>query len=98
MITVIAHYRTSASNVDRVRDLLGEHSSASEAEPGCLCFRAHQDAEDVTRFALYEQYRDLGAFRAHRASVHFRTNVEATLAPLLLDREWRMYGPRLLAR
>lgn len=95
MITVIAHYRTSADEADQVRDLLARHSAASEAESGCRRFSAHQDADDPTRFALYEVYDDMAAFDAHRQSPHFKANIENTLAPLLLERTWRVYGDPL---
>ena len=98
MIAVIAHYRTRAEAAHEVRQLLARHSRTSEAEPGCQCFLAHQATDDATRFALYEVYDDLEAFRAHRDSAHFRTNIEQTLAPLLLERAWRVYGPALAPR
>ena len=56
---------------------------------------AVQDAEDPTRFALYERYVDEAAFEAHRRTEHFRVNIEQTLAPLLVEREWRAYGAPL---
>jgi quinol monooxygenase YgiN len=98
MITVIARYRTRPEAVGEVRELLARHSRESEAEPKCLRFLAHQDAEDPTCFALYEVYEDPAAFHAHRESKHFRANVEKTLVPLLLEREWRVYGPPLTTR
>lgn len=98
MIAVIAHYRTPAEAADAVRQLLARHSRASEAEPGCQCFLAHQATEDATRFALYEVYDDVEAFRTHRESAHFHTNIEQTLAPLVLERTWRVYGPALAPR
>ena len=93
MITVIAHYRTTPAGVAEVRRLLAEHSRVSQAEPGCRCFLAHQGSDDATYFALYEVYDDLEAFQAHRSSAHFRRNIEQTLVPLLLQRQWRLYGP-----
>jgi quinol monooxygenase YgiN len=95
VITVIAHYQTRPESVATVRELLATHSKASEAEPGCLQFLAHQDVDDPTRFALYETYESLKAFESHRQTEHFRINIEQTLAPLLTSREWRIYGPRL---
>lgn len=95
MITVIAHYRTRPESAEEVRRLLGSHSVASEAEPGCRRFLAHQDLDDPTRFALYEVYDGLDAFDAHRTSEHFRSNIEQVLVPLLLEREWRVYGASL---
>jgi quinol monooxygenase YgiN len=95
MVTVIAHYRTRPDKADHVRAVLARHARASAAEPGCIRFLAHQDAEDPTRFALYETYEDEEAFAAHRRSEHFRVNVEQTLVPMLVEREWRAYGPPL---
>ena len=93
MITVIAHYRTQPGAADRVGLLLAQHAQASEAEPGCRCFRVHQGHDDESLFGLYEVYDNLEAFEAHRRSSHFRVNIEQTLVPLLLEREWRVYGP-----
>jgi quinol monooxygenase YgiN len=95
MITVIAHYRVQPGSADVVRELLAGHSRQSEAEPGCLGFWAHQDTEDPDRFALYERYQSAEAFAEHRQSEHFHTNIEGMLVPLLLERSWRVYGPRL---
>jgi (4S)-4-hydroxy-5-phosphonooxypentane-2,3-dione isomerase len=95
MITVIAHYRAPAERADDVRALLARHSRASEVEPGCIQFAAYQDAEDPARFALFEVYEDHDAFLAHRETTHFRVNVEETLVPMLLEREWRTYSEPL---
>jgi quinol monooxygenase YgiN len=95
VITVIAHYQTHPDSVATVGELLAAHSKTSEAEPGCLQFLAHQDVDDPTRFALYETYESLEAFHNHRQTEHFRVNIEQTLAPLLISREWRIYGSRL---
>jgi quinol monooxygenase YgiN len=92
MITVIVHYRAHPGNAERVAAVLARHSKTSEAEPGCLHFRAYQDAEDPERFALYEGYEDQAAFDAHRRSEHFRVNIEETIIPMLAEREWRVYG------
>ena len=95
MIVVIAHYRTSPDRVAEVRAVLADHSRASENEPGCISFSVHQDSEDPARFALFEAYEDEEAFQAHRRSRHFRDNITDKVAPLLLERTWRRYGPRL---
>ena len=95
MITVIAHYRTRPDAADEVRALLARHARASAAEAGCIGFLAYQDREDPARFALYETYEDDAAFAAHRRTDHFRMNIEQTLVPMLVEREWRVYGPPL---
>lgn len=95
MITVIAHYRTSPEQVEEVRTLLVHHSAVSEKESGCLTFDVHQDLEDPTRFALYEVYTSQDAFEAHRRTPHFQTNIEQTLAPMLVERRWQCFGSKL---
>jgi quinol monooxygenase YgiN len=95
MITVVARYRTRPEAADDVRELLGRHAAASEAEDGCQGFRAHQAVEDPAVFVLYEVYDSPEAFAAHRASAHFRANVEETLVPLLVERDWTVFGPPL---
>jgi quinol monooxygenase YgiN len=95
MYTVIARWRAGPDSVDEVRDLLAANARASRAEPGCLTFHAHQDDEDPARFVLYEVYRTRDDFLAHRETEHFRTYVEHGIAPLLVERDWRSYGPSL---
>jgi quinol monooxygenase YgiN len=95
MITVVAHYRTRPGTTGQVRDLLRRHAAASEAEDGCQMFHAHQAVEDPTVFALYEMYDSKEAFAAHRASEHFRVNIEQTLVPLLIERDWTVFSERL---
>jgi len=95
VITVVAHYRTHPEAADAVRELLARHSAASRAEAGCRRFDAHQDTADPSRFVLVEAYDDPAAFTAHRETEHFRLNIEQTLAPQLLERDWRTYGDPL---
>ena len=94
-MTVTAHYRTTPEAGETVKEVMARHSRSSEAEPGCQQFSVHQDAEDPTRFALYEIYDDKAAFASHRASAHFVANIERVMVPLLVEREWHTYGPRL---
>jgi quinol monooxygenase YgiN len=88
MLAVLARYRTSVADARTVRDVLGRHAAASSCEPGCVTFVAHQHADDPTQFVLYEVYLDETAFAEHRATEHFRDNIERTIVPLLLERSW----------
>jgi quinol monooxygenase YgiN len=88
MFTVIAIYRTAEEAAQEVADVLARHAVTSEQEPGCRQFLAHRAVEDPTLFFLYETYDSEEAFAAHRRSEHFRTNIEQTVAPLLVEREW----------
>jgi quinol monooxygenase YgiN len=88
MVIVVAHYRTRPEDAPTVAAVLARHAVASEAEPGCITFAAHQVLEDPTRFVLYEEYVDEEAFTAHRQSAHFVTNIESLVVPLLTERRW----------
>jgi quinol monooxygenase YgiN len=90
MLTVIATYRTTPAAAQAVAGLLARHAAASEQEPGCRQFLAHQATDDPTRFFLYETYESADAFAAHRRTEHFQQNIEGTLAPLLIEREWHV--------
>lgn len=95
MITVIAHYRTRSEAADTAGEVLPCHSEASRAEEGCRQFDAHQVSEDPSRFALIEVYDSPAAFSSHRETEHFHTNIEGTLAPLLIERRWQTFGEPL---
>lgn len=88
MFTVIATYHAKPEAAQAVAELLAKHAAASEQERGCRQFLAHQALDDPTRFFLYETYDSDEAFAAHRRSKHFQQNIEQTLAPLLIEREW----------
>ncbi|MGB9183861.1 MAG: putative quinol monooxygenase [Solirubrobacteraceae bacterium] len=98
MFTVIARYRTSPSDAQAVADVLARHAAASEGEPGCRQFLVFQAREDPTRFFLVETYDSEAAFSEHRQSEHFKQNIEATLAPMLIEREWHICGALVPAR
>jgi len=89
MVVVVASYRTRPEDAATVAAVLARHAVASQAEPGCLTFTAHQAVEDPTRFVLYEEYVDEEAFAVHRESAHFLANIEQLVAPLLVERTWQ---------
>jgi quinol monooxygenase YgiN len=95
MLNVIAAYRVNPADADAVAKLLAEHAAASESEPGCRQFLAHQAQDDPGRFYLYETYDSEDAFEEHRHTPHFRRNIQTTLAPLLIEREWHICTPPL---
>jgi quinol monooxygenase YgiN len=97
MFTVIATYRTTPADARAVAKLLARHAAASEREPGCRQFSAHQAVDDPTRFFLYETYDSAEAFAEHRRTEHFQHNIEGTLAPLVIEREWHACGEPLRA-
>ena len=91
VVTVIAQ-RSRAGAGGEVASLLAAHVTASQAEAGCVSFRAYRDAADPDRFALHEQYVDERALLEHRQSAHFARYFAGGIIPLLLDRAWSRYA------
>ena len=91
VVTVIAQ-RSRAGAGDEVASLLAAHVTASQAEAGCVSFRAYRDAADPDRFALHEQYVYERALLEHRQSAHFARYFAGGIIPLLLDRAWSRYA------
>ena len=77
---------------DEVASLLAAHVAASQAEAGCVSFRAYRDAADPDRFALHERYVDERALPEHRQSAHFARYFEGRIIPLLVDHAWSRYA------
>ncbi len=50
--------------------ILANTQSSVVKEPGCLQFDVTQQADDPTKFALYEVYADAAAFEAHGKAPH----------------------------
>jgi quinol monooxygenase YgiN len=88
---VIAQYRAQPGTADDIADVLRHHSASSAAEPGCVQFTALRSADDPDRFVLYEVYVDEAAFDEHRATAHFRDNIDGFVAPRLAERNWSRY-------
>jgi quinol monooxygenase YgiN len=91
VLVVIARYQAKPGEGDAVAAILARHTAQTRAEPGCLAFLGNRSAEDGDRFVLYEQYADEAAFQAHRASPHFRANIEGDIARRLASREWERH-------
>jgi len=71
--------------------LANAHASVT-TEPGCLQFDVTQQADDATKFALYEVYADAAAFDAHGKMPHVQ-EFFAAAKDMLVGR-----GARRLAR
>ncbi|WP_396921155.1 putative quinol monooxygenase [Mycolicibacterium sp.] len=73
MYTLFVTLDVHADRVAEFLDAITVNATASlRDEPGCLAFDVHRDAENPTRFYLYEIYADEDAFRvAHRGAPHY---------------------------
>ena len=52
-----------------VKDELDNHIQLTRSETGCLIFKVTQDALNLCRFDIYEEFVDEAAFQAHQARV-----------------------------
>jgi quinol monooxygenase YgiN len=92
-ITLVVRYLAADGNAAAVADLLGQHASASRAEPGCAEFTVLQSTANEHEFVIVERYADQAAFDAHRVSPHFEGIAVARIRPLLTDRTVDLYAP-----
>lgn len=71
MHVTLVHVHVKA---DRVADFIAathDNHLHSITEPGNLRFDVIQQADDPTRFVLYEAYRDADAAGAHKQTAHY---------------------------
>lgn len=54
-------------DLNMVLNELPNHIAQTRAESGCLVFQVEQDAEQSTRFLVYEEFVDQAAFNHHQA-------------------------------
>jgi quinol monooxygenase YgiN len=94
MVVLVAQYYVKPGKGDEVEAALKKMAArVREQEPGCLLYQANRSRENADLYLLYEQYRDMAALEAHRATPHFREIVEGTVVPLLERRERAFYEP-----
>lgn len=90
---VAVTWRAEPGNEDRIAEIIGIVGPLSNAEPGCVIYRAHRSLDDPRVFFLYEEYVDEAAFQAHRETDHFQRWVLGEAIPLLERREHARYTP-----
>ena len=56
---------------EEIARVLRELARLSRQEPGCISYIPHRVESDPDTIVIYEQYRDMAALDAHRASPHF---------------------------
>lgn len=78
MYAVIVKVRVKPGHQqDFLNAMLENATCAAGNEPGCLQFNVAQDSQDQNLLHLYEVYRDLDAFEAHKKTPHFLKCMEA---------------------
>jgi quinol monooxygenase YgiN len=56
---------------EEIAAILRELAAASRTEPGCISYVPHRVESDPDTIVIYEQFRDMAALDAHRATPHF---------------------------
>jgi quinol monooxygenase YgiN len=93
MICVAVTYVIKQGCEEQAISYFEKLSTATRQEPGCRMYLAHRSNSDPRRFFLYEQYDDVSAFEAHRASNHFAVFAKEGLFTIIESRHPEIYEP-----
>ncbi|NOR63469.1 MAG: antibiotic biosynthesis monooxygenase [Rhodobacteraceae bacterium] len=83
MIIAIVEFELAAENQDKVLAVLTADGQAAQNLKGCLGFKTLRVAGSDTGWMLVEEWQDMPAFEAYKASAGFARVGEA-LMPLML--------------
>ena len=75
---------------EEIATTLRELAVASRTEAGCITYIPHRLESDPDTIVIYEQYRDMAALDAHRASPHFAMYAIGGLYQRMLARSVEM--------
>jgi autoinducer 2-degrading protein len=71
MFILHVHIRVLPEHLEHFKQATIVNATNSRREPGVVRFDFLQVADDPTRFALYEVYRDRAAVDAHKQTAHY---------------------------
>ncbi len=77
MFVVCVHVHVKPEHREAFVEASLENARNTTAEPGNLRFDVLQQADDPSRFVLYEVYRDEAAMKAHKETPHYACWTEA---------------------
>lgn len=83
MFVVCVHVQVKTEHIEEFIAATRENAGNTILESGNLRFDVLQQADDPTRFVLYEVYRDEDSSKAHKKTAHYnrwRESVEAWMA------------------
>ncbi len=93
MICVAVTFVVKPGREDEAVGYFAQATEFTVQEPGCRMYLAHRSTTDPRRFFLYEQYDDMAALEAHRASEHFAKYVKGGLFEVIESRVPELYEP-----
>jgi autoinducer 2-degrading protein len=71
MFVTLVHCHVKPEHADAFEDACRANCAASSREPGNVRFDFLRQADDPTRFVLYEWYVDEAAAKAHKDTPHY---------------------------
>src|SRR5581483_6046792 len=92
MQILIVHLHVKPEHLDAFRHATAENARHSRNEPGIARFDFLQQADDPTRFVLYEVYRDPDAPARHRETPHYKAWFERVPDMLVEPRTRSFYS------
>lgn len=94
-VTIIGTVVARPETRDELEKLLAAQMGPTRAEPGCINYDFHVDAQDDCVFVFYENWRSQEDLDAHMRMPHLAPlpgNVERLLAKPVIIRHLRMLG------
>jgi quinol monooxygenase YgiN len=86
MVILSIHYTFAPEDADRAAALFRELRDRARGEPGCLTFDVARSQDKPHVFALWEEYRDDAALKAHLETEHFKRLALSGIRPLAKER------------
>jgi quinol monooxygenase YgiN len=72
VIFIAARFQVLPEHADNWPQIVGDFTTATRSEPGCLWFDWSRSVEDPNEYVLVEAFRDDAAGAAHVQSDHFK--------------------------
>ena len=92
MIIVMVQVRVKPEAVQAFQSATRDNAEHSVEERGIARFDVAQDAEDPTRFVLFEVYRSEEAILAHKSTAHYERWRDAVAGMMAEPRSSRRYS------
>lgn len=95
MITTVCNVHVTDDGIEAFTAASLANAAGSRQEPGVTRFDLFQQADDPTRFILYEEYVDQDAVQAHKTTAHYLTWREAVGELMATPRVTYSFGDKL---
>lgn len=93
MLCVTVTYIIQPGHEGEAAEFFHKMVEPTRAEPGNIMYIAHRSTSEPHKFLLYEQYVDMAAFEAHRATPHFQEYVANGLFKIMESRTPEFFEP-----